>query len=154
MGRDGSECGTGLLGMILTSNKKPPDGTAFVLQAHADMFHLGNVTYLLDVTPSNWLPYPLSPTPIPQDFVAKQHSTNLYKYILHTLWNTHVTPDVSSGLILAYNQLVCSFWNLCTPRWLQPYNTPKVAHIHSRKNPFSYACVGKQLLLITALICL
>ena len=30
-----------------------PDGTAFVLQAHADVFHLGNVTYLLDVTPSN-----------------------------------------------------------------------------------------------------
>ena len=28
------------------------------------LFHLGNVTYLLDVTPSNPLPHPLSPSPI------------------------------------------------------------------------------------------
>ena len=29
------------------------------------LFHLGNVTYLLDVAPSNPLPHPLSPPPIP-----------------------------------------------------------------------------------------
>ena len=28
------------------------------------LFHLGNVTYLLDVTPSNPLPHPLPPSPI------------------------------------------------------------------------------------------
>ena len=44
------------------------------------LFHLENVTYLLDVTPSNPLSHPSSPPPIPlcviQDLVAKQHSTN------------------------------------------------------------------------------
>ena len=42
------------------------------------LFCLGNVTYLLDVTPSNPLPHPLSPPPAPYHFgfkvlVAKQH---------------------------------------------------------------------------------
>ena len=40
---------------------------------------LGNVTHLLDVTPSNSLTHPLSPPPIPlhciQDLVAKQQTT-------------------------------------------------------------------------------
>ena len=47
------------------------------------LFYLGNVTYLLDVTPSNPLPHPLSLPPIPlcviqvqQILAAKQHPTN------------------------------------------------------------------------------
>ena len=51
------------------------------------LFHLGNVTYLLDVTPSNPLPHPLQPPPIPlcvKDLVAKQHPTNA---IIRTIQN-------------------------------------------------------------------
>ena len=33
-------------------------------QHEPEVFRLGNVTYLLDVTPSNPLPHPLSPPPI------------------------------------------------------------------------------------------
>ena len=50
------------------------------------LFHLGNVTYLLDVIPTNPLPYPLSPPCTPaflfvlfkfKDLGAKQHPTNI-----------------------------------------------------------------------------
>ena len=49
------------------------------------LFHLENGIYLLDVTPSNPLPHPLSPPSIPlcvikfKDLVAKQHPTRQQK---------------------------------------------------------------------------
>ena len=39
-----------------------PDGAAWAWRQI--LFHLGNVTYLMDVTPSNLLPHPLPPPPI------------------------------------------------------------------------------------------
>ena len=55
------------------------------------LFRLGNVTYLLDVTPSNQLPHPLPPPPFViqvKDLVAKQHPTNAdhTECIMHIAW--------------------------------------------------------------------
>ena len=49
------------------------------------LFCLGNVTHLLDVTPSNLLPHPLTLPPILlrvkfKVFVAKQHPTNTHTH--------------------------------------------------------------------------
>ena len=58
------------------------------------LFCLGNVTHLLDVTPSNSLPHPLHLHPFHfvlfkfKDLVAKQHPTNTHT---HTHTHTH-TP--------------------------------------------------------------
>ena len=63
------------------------------------LFHLGNVTDLLDVTPSNPIPHPLSPPPIlsllfkVKDLVAKQHPTNIKLYLLCT-----ILADITSFL--------------------------------------------------------
>ena len=57
------------------------------------MLCLRNVTYLLDVTPSNPLPHPLSPLHIPlkfKDLVAKQHlmkHMHCVQYTLHMYTN-------------------------------------------------------------------
>ena len=54
-----------------------------LLQAHTAVC-LGNAPYLLDVTPSNPLPYPLPPPPIPLHVIqvqTKQHATCISAYL-------------------------------------------------------------------------
>ena len=63
--------------LIITTEEHVPEGQM--------PFHLRSVTYLLNVTPSNPLPHPLSPPPIPlhfvllkfEDFVTKQQLTTI-----------------------------------------------------------------------------
>ena len=62
--------------------------------------HLGNTTYLLDVTPRSSLPYPLSPPPIPLCAIRVQkfdslsniniHNTNIHTHNIHTYMHAYM----------------------------------------------------------------
>ena len=56
------------------------------------LFHLGNVTYLLHVTPSNPLPHPLSPLPIPLRSLKIWLLSNIQQAYIHTYIHVHTFP--------------------------------------------------------------
>ena len=71
------------------------------------LFRLGNVTYLLDVTPSNPLPHPLSPPCTHSTLCYLSSKFWLLSSIQHTYIHTHIHTYILQVLLL-FNLLICT----------------------------------------------
>ena len=89
------------------------------------LFHLGNVTNLLDVTLTNPLPHPLSPPPFHfvllklKISVAKQHPTNNTYIQIHTYIHTYIQTYIHTYIhtyIYTYIN-TCKYIPVCWSDW-------------------------------------